>query len=135
MAMPIVNLPEDCSRLAGGLEVGMTIQLAVPLKRFTVPHFRCPFSSRDWATTYRQASGCDQPGIFGKRFISLWRLTHDCALSQNISIPGFNQLASSRVPAPSITTSGSASASSAMDEPHSGQNVRWIDLPVSPVLL
>ncbi len=30
MAMSIVNLPEDCSRLAGGLEARMTIQQAVP---------------------------------------------------------------------------------------------------------
>ena len=56
----------------------------------------------------RSASGCDQPGIFGKRFMSPPRCTQDCALSQKISIAGFTQLASSSVPAPSITTSGSA---------------------------
>lgn len=138
MAMPIVNLPEDCSRLAGGLEVGMTIQLAVPYEALHCAPgiFGARLAPGDWATTYRQAVvGCDQPGIFGKRFIAPCRSTHDCALSQNISIPGFTQLESSSVPEPSITTSGSASASSAMDEPHSGQNIRWIDLPVSPVLL
>ena len=72
MAMPIVNLPEDCSRLAGGLEVGMTIQLAVPYEALHCAPgiFGARLAPGDWATTYRQAVvGCDQPGIFGKRFI------------------------------------------------------------------
>jgi hypothetical protein len=45
---------------------------------------------------------------------------------------GLTQLASSSVPVLSMTTSGIADASSAIDDPHSGQNLRSIVLPVSP---
>ena len=64
------------------------------------------------------------PGIFGKRCLSPPSSTQGCALSQNISIPGFTQLESSSVPAMIIATFGMTSASSISVDPHSGQKRR-----------
>ena len=63
-------------------------------------------------------------GIFGERRLSPPRCTHDCALSQKISLAGSTQLASSRVPAITIVIFGMISASSMIADPHAGQKRR-----------
>src|ERR687889_2444561 len=59
-------------------------------------------------------------------------LTHGWALSHHMCICGLNHDGSSNVPALSHSTSGVATTSLTMAEPHLGQNLRKTGNPLSP---